>query len=188
MPTPKRKPSRPPAVKRLAKPSRGPSARPRASATAPPPATVAAPPPAPAVPLTVATLRELLQTDEGRALRAELLQIAPSSTQTPAAELDDGAPFGHAYPPPKSEQVQLRVTEREHALYQAAARRGDLWPEGRALPTYEALRRLAWEGARARGLTQLDPTTTPARILAAEQRAPRGLTAPASTAAPAGRP
>lgn len=155
MPTPKRKPSRPPAVKRLAKSSRGASGRPRASATAPPPATVAAPPPAPTAPLTVEALRELLQSPEGQALRAELLQIAPSpsASPSPAAVDDDGAPFGRPYPPPKSEQVQLRITEREHQLYQNAARTAAHWPEGRPLPIYEALRRLAWEGARARGLT-----------------------------------
>lgn len=159
MPTPKRKPSRPPAVKRLAKPSRGASARPRASASAAPPAAVAAPSKAPAAPLTVEALRELLQSPEGQALRTELLQIAPSSTQTSPPADDDGAPFGRAYPPPKSEQVQLRITEREHAMYQAAARTAEHWPERRPLPTYEALRRLAWEGARARGLTASTSST-----------------------------
>lgn len=110
------------------------------------------------------TLRELLQSPAGQALRAELLQIAPSSTTAPSpAAVDDGAPFGRPYAPPKTEQVQLRLTEREHALYRRAAQRGELWPEARGLPLYEALRRLAWEGARARGLTLDAAAAAPAR-------------------------
>lgn len=167
MPKPSRKPSRPPVAKRPTKKPRGRPGSARASATvavAPTVApTVAPPSPPPAVPLTVDALRELLQTPAGQALRAELLQIAPSSTAPPSpSAVDDGAPFGRAFAPPKTEQVQLRLTEREHLLYRRAAQRGELWPEARGLPIYEALRRLAWEGARARGLT-LDAAAAPAR-------------------------
>jgi hypothetical protein len=111
--------------------------------------------------LTVEDLRALLQTPEGQALRAELLPVTSSQPSPPAA--DDGAPFGRAYPPPLTEQVALRLTAREHALYTTAARRPELWPEARAIYIYDALRRLAWEGARARGLTLDAAAAAPAQ-------------------------
>jgi hypothetical protein len=100
-------------------------------------------------PITPEQLRDALLSPAGRTVLAELL---PTQT-APAAQLDDRPPFELAYGPPKSEQVQLRFTERERELYERAAKTPSLWPEGRSLPMYEALRRLAWEGARARGLT-----------------------------------
>ena len=93
----------------------------------------------------------------------EPLALSSMATHEGTAAVDDGAPFGRPYAPPKTEQVQLRLTEREHALYRRAAQRGELWPEARGLPLYEALRRLAWEGARARGLTLDAAAAAPAR-------------------------
>lgn len=144
------------------KPARKTAAR---AARQPEKATTQSAPAAPtAAPLAVAQdLAELVRATVAAELAARAAPATP-----PSAPSVSPSPFGHAGEK-AVDQYTVRLTERERAVVELARTDRALWSSGADLPPTVALRRLAWEGARALGL--LDRLTAPAQPTAAASAA-----------------
>lgn len=146
------------------KSAKGTAKRPKGHGRAPAkPAVKRAPTPAPAPPVDYSALVRAAADEAATRARAELraeLDARAAATPAPPPAPAGPSPFGQRAAP-KDEQLQVRYTRAEHDLYARLAQRGDLW-DGEPVARYEAMRRLAWEGARARGLLTDGASTAPA--------------------------
>lgn len=112
-----------------------------------------APPVAPPTPQATAPSAPAFDVDQ----LAERVAVKLSQQRTaPSAET---SPFGQKAEKATS-QLTVRLTEREERVYELAQRTPGVWDGRPPTSTTEALRRLAWEGARRVGL--LDAATAPA--------------------------